>query len=919
MRPTKLKISAFGPYTEEQIIDFELLGERGLYLITGDTGAGKTTIFDAIVFALYGEASGSARQTSMLRSKNAPASAPTFVELEFLNKGKLYKVRRNPEYERAAKRGSGTARQKADAELTLPSGEVFSKQKEVDSKIVEILGLDREQFMQIAMIAQGDFLRLLLASTEDRISIFRSIFKTERFRRLQYAVRDDLTKCENEYRDAYGRISTYIEGILASEGDGLFEAIADFLEGNLPFCEVYEALSKDNGISKQICKEQKEAIDKTEAYLAKLNERVGKYQELIRMKAECDSAAAKYNESKLALENARLAQSKHAERAKEIEELAQNRDRLVKGRAYYDRLDALNSSKCLSDEKLDKLRRENEKISKNILSHKQRKEFLEKKLEGMGDPDQKLRELNLIYDAARARNAEIVALAEESRELDSVNSRYLEACESFEAQLKRTQDKRDIYNAKYNGFLSGQAGIIATGLEEGKPCPVCGSLHHPTPAALGEAFPSEKEIKDLKFDLDVEEGEANHLSRVCAKLNGQREKSSAHLSHGIARVFGSGVSLDTNALCEQARLSEEKMNEAFQNSESVRLICAEIAQAKVHILGCTLELEKLEKALVETQEALTDQERECSGLQASIGELLKIVDYSAKSEAEQKIVEASQIIDPYRELNEKLCLDIEAAQAENLRDESALKQITLNIKALEDATDEKDVQMAKAVAEELALKREVYSSLLHRISNNENAYSGLCREISLMREAEERLKWMRALYATASGGNLSGGKVQFETYILTNYFDRITRRANIRLMKMSYGRYELVRDKSLDTRCQSGLDLNVIDHYSGTERSARSLSGGESFMASLALALGLSEEIQSRSGGIRLDALFVDEGFGSLDSQTLDMAVNALMSVAEGNRLVGIISHVDRLKDRIDRKIVVKKESSGQSRAFLDI
>lgn len=631
MRPIKLTVSAFGPYAGRTVLDLDKLGTNGLYLITGDTGAGKTTIFDAITYALYGEASGDNREPSMFRSKYAEADTPTEVELVFSYAEKTYTVKRNPEYDRPKSRGDGFTTQKAEVQLQYPDGRVVTKQRDVDNAIRDIMGINRSQFLQIAMIAQGDFLKLLLAPTEDRKKIFRQIFKTQLYQDLQDRLKRESGQLNDKCEAARSSIKQYIDGISCDENDVLSIEVEKAKSGILPTTDVIDLvdrlLSQDN--------DKKSVIEKSIS--------------------DADN--------KLEIVNANLGKIEAKEKAQTALEKAQN-----------------------------DLAAENET---NLI-------------------------LKYAFEIEKGKTAEKDKLAEEKAKIEAEFPRY-EALAALEKQIKKDEDS------------------ITKGEEQ--------LQRDREQYAIDEA-----EFKKLKIEFEAlaNAGEGKE------KLSHQKEKA---------------------------------------------------------------------------------------------------------QEKQTKLQNLSALFEEFHELTDNL----DALQSNYKKASTVSEQATADYET----------------------KNRAFLDT-----------------------------WLKALSNTANG-NISGKeKVMLETYIQMTYFDRIIARANTRFMIMSGGQYELKRRKEAENnRSQSGLDLDVIDHYNGTERSVKTLSGGESFKASLSLALGLSDEIQASAGGVKLDTMFVDEGFGSLDEESLDQAMKALLSLADGNRLVGIISHVADLKNRIDKQIVVTKEKSGGSKA----
>lgn len=746
MRPLKLIMSAFGPYAEKTEVDFEKLGSRGLYLITGNTGAGKTTIFDAIIFALYGEASGSFREAAMLRSKYAQAGTPTFAELTFQYGDKVYQVRRNPEYQRPRERGEGFTTQKAEAVLTYPDGRVVTKVKDVTAAVTELIGLNRNQFMRIAMIAQGDFQNLLMAKTEERGKIFREIFHTQAYQILQEKIKTDALAKRTEYEDLAKRILQYMGGVQTPE-DHPCRVLLEQAEKNKTVENAEEFLRELSGFNE---KEQERLelltaeVQRTEEKLEKVNQMLGKVQAAKRAEQQMQTAGEIIDREEKRLPALKEAYAAEKERAKQIEALA---------------IEIENDS----------------------------------------------RQMRVYKEALQTYR--------------SLKSRLERAQEDYKRAAAQTDITRGEYQRMERHFLNAQAGLLAAGLKEGEKCPVCGSLHHPQPAALAQDAPTEEMLRRLKERLSGLEEDMVRQSNLAAGINAQVQTAEAGLKEGEKKLV-------PEEELQRKRQKKTQMEQAFEQARTA--------------------YERSVKALEQNRALLATLSAQQTG---------------------ERVTDVQEL----------------SGQRENLLREKA------------------------------ALQREREDCSL-RLQTNLRAAKNISREKDMLQKVQKKYVWMKALSDTANAGLRQKDRITLETYIQMTFFERIIERANVRLMVMSGGQYELKRKEAADNRTsQSGLELDVTDHYNGTARSVKTLSGGETFMASLSLALGLSDEIQSQAGGIRLDTMFVDEGFGSLDEEALNQAIKALVGLAEGNRLVGIISHVAELKERIDRQIVISKEKNGGS------
>lgn len=915
MRPLKLKISAFGPYSGTTEFDFTKLGTGGLYLITGDTGAGKTTIFDAITYALYGETSGSNREVSMLRSKYADESTPTEVELTFSYRDKEYMVKRNPEYEKLKSRGEGTTKQVANAEIVYPDGKVITRIKDVDNVVREIIGINKEQFCQIAMIAQGDFLKLLLASTKERIEIFRHIFKTELFGDLQERLKRESSKLSDECDTIKRSISQYIGGIVCNEDNTDYIEVSKAKNGNLPTEEVltlFEKLITDDKKTEQDITNEKEKLQKD---LDEIKAKINKAQDAIAAKADLEKNEASFaaeTEAQKDLTAKFEAEKSNQPKIKELGEKAAEIKALLPD---YDEFEAkekaFNLNKLFIENSAEiALKKENEikAISDEIAKISEERKTLEKTGE---------EKLKLEADKkALTDNADKLAnLKTNITALEKAESDYSQALEDYNNKQSAFERLDGGYKALNKAYLDAQAGILADTLKADEPCPVCGSTSHPKIAAKPENAPTKEQLEELQVKVDEANNDANSARTKAGNFKGILDEKKESVLSEIKILLGDTAITDANSLIA-VKLSDidadvEKFDKKISEAK------AKIERAEE--IDCILpeknkELETVKEELSKLSDETKSKIAENTLLEKRIGELKAKLTFATKEVAQAKI-------DEFTETTEQMGKDYDSAlKALNDSKEkiASLKSAKEEIvKRLGDKTDI-DIEQENEKLKCLEDRQETYdrdSKTIHaRISANQTALDNIKARSGDLIATEKKYSWVKALSNTANG-NISGKeKVMLETYIQMNYFDRIIARANTRLMIMTDGQYDLVRRKeALNNKGQSGLDLNVIDHYNGSERSVKSLSGGESFKASLALALGLADEIQSSAGGIKLDTMFVDEGFGSLDEESLSAAMKALTSLADGNRLVGIISHVGELKQKIDKQIIVKKDKVGGS------
>ena len=916
MRPLKLTITGFGPYAGAQEINFEDLGKSGLYLITGDTGAGKTTIFDAITFALFGEASGENREPGMLRSKYAKAEDPTYVELTFAYDGKEYTVKRNPEYERAKTRGTGTTKQIADAVLTYPDGHVVTKLKDVDKAIREIIGLTREQFSQVAMISQGDFRKLLQADTKERQKIFRDIFGTGLFVTLQNQLKEKTAQVRDQKDQASRSIQQYIGGMVCDGDSPLSVDAKKAKAGELPIAgvmELFEALL-------QVDRDEEKKLDtrlaEVEAELEKITAQLTQAESYTAAKKFLGENEKAEAEQITALDTAQIALDEAQATIPEQEALATSITQIDLLLPSYDELKTKTDALSDAQQKAAKAKADQQAAETSKASLADEIAALKAEQASCADASAKKEKLTASRQRLADRKAQLQALTDSIADLNDQRQLLAEKQKDYLAADTESTHLLQEYEAKNRAFLSEQAGILASTLRDGIACPVCGSTTHPNPATLSENAPTEAEVKKAKKAYDTARKATEKASIAAGKQQGIVTTTEAALLKEIETLLP-GTPLKDAAPAAQAQVDDL--------AEQITALDTQIAAAETQITRKqTLDsrIPEKETALSEMDAKLTTTREQLAALTASAEELEKQIAAlreklafpdKAAAETEKKTLQSK-----LQSLKNALTA-AETALSQSKENLAATRAAIEQLhKQLEGGT-EADVAELENQKEELTTQKNTIiaaQKMIHtRITTNESAQKNIAKKQAEMEALECRYAWMKSLSDTASG-NLSGkDKIMLETYIQTTYFDRILERANIRLQKMSGGQYDLKRRRTAGNRqSQSGLELDIVDHINTTERSVNTLSGGEAFLASLALALGLSDEVQM-STGIKLDTLFVDEGFGSLDSEALSKAYATLAGLTEGNRLVGIISHVAELKERIDKQIVVSKLKTGGSMA----
>ena len=748
MKPTSLVLSGWGPYRGVEQADFETM-QQGLFLVSGPTGSGKTTIFDGITFALYGEVSGSIREKDSLRSDFADASTPTFVTLNFTHRGKQYRVTRNPKYDRPKLKGEGMTTEPEGGELYEGETLLASGSSQVTERVTGLLGLDYRQFRQISMIAQGEFQQLLVSSSKERTQIFRDIFQTRIYDTMT-ALLSARVKALNGRIDEVKHRADEITGTFRIE-NGDWE----------------ELKSKKNRNYRKILDFIEQEDDRLES----------RERELASCLGELDRS--------------------YKEQVRAIEELRSGNQAVRKNENDRKTLEKL-------EEERDSLKEQKRELAKAYGRIPVRRERLE------------------------GKKSELRVLEEQKKGLASWQAACRQLTERQETYLKldgEAKEKKRIYEYQDDCFKKAAAGIIARDLTEGIPCPVCGSTVHPVPASMEGEVPDEKEIRRLKADYEAASEKASAAAGAAAALVGAVKNMEENL--GVMDLSDGG---------EKALL---------EIGEKLKLLEEETKQEEKEIRDC-------EKEYQDCSVKLEKQKAAYSQLKASI-----------------RVPKQTELVD---------LSGFEAALSECERDRKQTAR-------------EKERTGAA-----LALNRQSLSTLKGHLEVKEK----LETEYGVVRELER------------AAGGYNGRNLVFEQYVLSVYFEDILRAANRRLLKMSGERYELHRlERARDRRSRESMEMEVLDQYTGKRRSVKSLSGGEAFNAALALALGTSDVIQSYAGGIQVEALFVDEGFGSLDAEALEQAVAILTSLSGGSSMVGIISHVEELKEQIGSHILVEKTNQG--------
>ena len=1042
MKPLNLVISAFGPYAGRVEVPLREFGPGGLFLICGDTGAGKTTVFDAISFALFGEVSGSTRTVDSVRSNFAEPETKTFVELVFSHRGQEYRVFRSPSYRRPKKRGEGEAVQGADAVLTLPDGSVRTGNSRVTQEIILLLGIDHRQFKQVAMIAQGEFLNLLLADSNSRAEIFRRVFSTDLFRRMEHLLRQRELELQRSWEETARGILQDAALIRPEPGGPLEEALsacADERDINqIP--AVLRLLSAEN--TEDACRLKAaeaalaEARDRTAGLIsalaaarqtaqafASLKAAEKHRAELLERRPEMERQAAALRAAEQAESRVVPARSaflrEQKTRRKLEEDIASLTAKITAAEASLGGLQSAAAAERAKEPERDRLSgsigllsaalpgyrnaetlaRQSAELERSLAAQETLLASLgEKKKAFSAERDRLRKELDSLADAEVQRLACRTAEENASRTcgalsgiLDSVSGihRLIDEYRSTRNGYLKIESGYGAANASYDraerSFLRQQAGILASGLSDGLPCPVCGSVSHPRPAVLEGTAVTEEELRRLKESRDRFHGslEAAGLKLKAAETRILSDRES--LRKAVGDLLGGVTGGETVKTLEQKALeartrAEQEQAQARENLETQEKRCRRKAE-------CSARLQKTEAGLAEADRAIEEQGEKRNTLAASLeakraegASARAALPFPSEEEAREKLKELNRTLSERKQALQRAekvyraCLGERDGAAAVLEDNRAtLERTRAQEKGLEleyqlrltesgfrteeeflgsllpadrvealrrTQTEYRDDQVrtedaVRRLTEEtagkafsdlagleqklageqqmLAAKENAFHALAIRLENNRGAERRIAGALSGRKNLEEEYACCRGLSRTACGDQSGGDqKLDFEQYVQAAYFSRVLQQANRRLTVMTNGRYVLLRqEKSSDLRSRSGLEIDVLDNYNGKTRSVRSLSGGESFKASLALALGLSDAVQSFAGGIQIETMFIDEGFGSLDDESRQQAIATLAALAEGNRLVGIISHVGELREQIDRQIIVQKGVNG--------
>ena len=931
MRPVKLLLSAFGSYATKTMIDFEQ-ARQGIFLITGDTGSGKTTIFDAITYALYGETSGGMRSGSMMRSQYAAEDEKTYVEFSFDYRGDVYQIRRNPEYRITKHLKNGKIKEQkvaAAVELTLPDGMVFpGKKKETDEKIAELIGLDVKQFTQIAMIAQGDFLKLLYTKTEERKLIFSRIFQTT----LYYRVQEELKKrfFTLDEKLSYNRQAILQETArIRCMDPEQKEQLRGLGEHTLLPVEEYCALTGE--ICRRGKKEEKEEQKKLETVQGAVRELTGALAKALEQKklkeqlTEAQTQLAEQEQRGTLLAEAK--QKTAEERKKQEPELLEQQ---VAAKQALERFDALEEKVKAEQKAKEALAAAKEAFA--ALEEKEKKlkqmyELSQQKLQQLQNTESRLAEAREKERICAQSRQEIRELREGSRQWEREQKKEQDCRERLlfaEQEAKRLIYR---YETDYEQFLFAQAGILAEYLNDGEPCPVCGATEHPKPAKLSGGAPSEACIRKEKEESEQakKDREQCHLAFVAQSEKTQAAKNrceeqwkrcvEALKAQEQDVTDAAGQMPDTGqieALLKQAGKLEAEAHEkaeAARKEDLARIqLQKQAEEQKEQLAALAAEVETERKAETSLELAWLEKQKERAVWQETLvyADKKEAEDVKNSLEARLKALQEAETLaqQAYHEW-EKTCSLLRGT-------------IAAGEKALKEGKEEDPEALREALEEKSGLQKAAEKRLAELHSENgvnEAVLTELKKYAAQRKDMEQEAAVLETLSKTANGRLGGMAKLDLETYVQRQYFRQIIAQANRRLVVMSQGQFvlKLKDSESAGKSKNEGLDLSVYSLVTDTVRDVKTLSGGEAFMAALSMALGLSDIVQRTAGAVHLDMMFIDEGFGSLDDGAREQAIRVLRDLAGENGVVGIISHVAELKDGIEKKLIVKKTERGST------
>ncbi|MFM1580976.1 SMC family ATPase [Helcococcus bovis] len=905
MKIINLTMQAFGPFKDKISIDFDKFN-NGVYLISGNTGSGKTTIFDAITFALFGDSSGGERDESMIRFVASDPSVETYVKLEFEYKGKIVKIRRTPKYEREKKRGEGlTSKGSKKTIVEVSDGKIIDDLKEADQFIINLLGVDSIQFRQIVMLAQGNFMKLLKASNEEKSKLFRKIFFTEKYNKLEFEIsnklkeiskkRDELKSVRDEILSNFKYDIENQEKFEESKNISIEEVINNINTVNEKYALQYDLLSEKILKLQKVIDSKKYLFEKVESYnltkekITKLEDQFEninlnfikykeKYNNISTIEKDLENINSKINQ--LNIEKEKFIKLNDINKKIEVEQ--ENHVKISKNISLKKEI-LYNINNQISE--IDDFLKNNKNVEKQISDNKL-----------------KIKDLELSINSLEKYTEIINNVLKEERNKDNLIKEY----EKLKPVIKKKHAK---YEDAEEVFFESQAGILAKNLDEGMPCPVCGSLEHPNLAKFKDDLPDKKFVDKLKKEF---EKYRNELENIKNEINSSDK--TINIYNNQILEFNEYKDLNNN----ESLILSEKLNNDYKllkieksNLENIEKLIVEKNIEKEDILDSK---KKIEYELKELNDNIIKFDQNIKNLNEQKNEEINKLGNKSEVDVDKKMSDLMENKKTYTE-------EINVIREKYLEYSKNHTEISKTLELLKLQLDDKynvDINDLEIELRELEIKLKyenmTMSDIHFNLEINKTQLKKLQNNLDNSKSVEKKYLSILELNDVIKGKVSGTSRIKFETFVQTIFLDEILYHANLRFNKMTNEKYSLKRKTEASNLMEQwGLDLEVVDHHNRSERNINTLSGGESFQAALSLALGLSDVVQMQRGGIELNSMFIDEGFGTLDRDTLSKVMSTLFDISQNNKLIGIISHVETLKEQIDKKILVEKSVDGVS------
>lgn len=936
MTPIKIVLSYFGSYKNDTI-DFSKLGRDGLFLICGETGAGKSTLFDAISFALFGlSSSGKNREAKLFRSEYASPTDKTEVIFTFEYNGKTHTVDRWMDYERPKQRGEGTTPAAADVTLTMSDGTApITGNTAVKNKIEELLGITHDQFTMIAMLPQGEFQKLLKAGNDTRQAILRKVFRTERFNILENKLKDAKVAIDIELKKIDTEIVAQIKTTRCDDQSNLnddfqhllhdFQSPATQLE---PFLNLLQQVLQADSANIDNLKNEKKRLDDERTTL---NNKQKDIETNLKNKTDLANAQKANEKKSQLLINYQKEQENNTQRRADV-------------KAKEEQITLINNS--LPDyDKLDEMHLQAQRIQNSITAANLALDgdtlHPEKGLRNKAtDLEVRINKAEQMLSDLENADSELEKARNKGKEIDDTLTKLQHLADTItEAQNKNTISKQkqeasqkaikamDTANVNYNYankcFLANQAGILASQLTEGEPCPVCGAIEHPCPCTTPSDAPTQEQVEKLKQTAEKARSNATVASSQAATANAEYESAVRNVNEKLAElaaILGTKTyeaDKSNTFVADKIREITIACTSAKQDIETWKQKSANRKHLHDELPQKRTELDTLKQSVSNKENELATLNTDLKNCNDNIAQLKPKLAFKDKSSAIKALEDIQKCIDKINNQIEKADNDVTNTRNEISAIQGSIDTLTKQID--NDLSDDVESvkQRIKDITAELRINEKTSADANSRKITNEKAEKVL-RQLAEKRDnTDKEYQWKNTLYLIASGQLPGHQRIKLETYAQMTYFDNILSKASVRLFEMSNGQYQLLRDQhARNMGQQAGLGISVLDTYSGTQRPVDSLSGGETFLASLALALGLSDATQSSAGGIKIDTMFIDEGFGSLSPDVLKLALKTLQELSTRDVLVGIISHVESL-GAIDKRIEVTKSYINGSKATI--